>query len=159
VDPSDPDVMRRAPRPAGEPLLTRGRVARILLAAVVMTAGTLAVLVSAGTWFPGITPAGTATLGFTTFVLFQVFNLLNVRSETRSVFSARTFTNRSVWVALIAVVVLQVAVVHTPVLHGLFDTAPLSSHQWLVAVAVGSAVLWVEELRKLAGRARRPVRR
>lgn len=159
VDPSDPDVMRRAPRPAREPLLTRARVARIVLAAVVMTAGTLGVLVSAAAWFPGISAAGTTTLGFTTFVLFQVFNLLNVRSETRSVFSARIFTNRSVWVALVAVVVLQIAVVHTPVLHGLFDTAPLSSQQWLVAVAVGSAVLWAEELRKLAGRAHRAARR
>ncbi|GAA1755253.1 cation-translocating P-type ATPase [Kocuria aegyptia] len=155
VDPTDPEVMRRPPRPPGEALLTRGRVARILLAATVMTAGTLSVLLLAGTWFPGIPAAGATALAFTTFVFFQVFNLLNVRSEHRTVFSRRTFSNRAVWAALAAVVVLQAAVVHTPLLQGVFDTAALTGAQWCVAVAIGSTVLWAEELRKLIGRTRR----
>jgi P-type Ca2+ transporter type 2C len=155
VDPTDPEVMRRPPRPPGESLLTRGRVARILLAATVMTVGTLSVLLLVDTWFPGISAAGATALAFTTFVFFQVFNLLNVRSESRTVFSRRTFTNRAVWVALVAVVVLQAAVVQTPWLQGVFDTAALTGPQWLVAVTIGSTVLWVEELRKLVGRTRR----
>lgn len=155
VDPTDPEVMRRPPRPPGEALLTRRRVARILLAATVMTAGTLAVLLLDDRWFPGISAAGATALAFTTFVFFQVFNLLNVRSESRTVFSRRTFTNRAVWVALAAVVVLQVAVVHAPILQGVFDTTALTGAQWLVAVTIGSTVLWAEELRKLIGRTRR----
>ncbi|MFF0990669.1 cation-translocating P-type ATPase [Kocuria nitroreducens] len=154
VDPTDPEVMRRPPRPPGEALLTRGRVVRILLAATVMTAGTLSVLLLDDAWFPGISAAGATALAFTTFVFFQVFNLLNVRSETRTVFSRRTFTNRAVWVALVAVVVLQAAVVHAPLLQGIFDTTDLTGAQWLVAVTVGSTVLWAEELRKLIGRTR-----
>ncbi|MFI7744429.1 cation-translocating P-type ATPase [Kocuria rhizosphaericola] len=155
VDPTDPEVMRRPPHPPGEALLSRGRVGRILLAATVMTAGTLSVLLLVDTWFPGISAAGATALAFTTFVFFQVFNLLNVRSETRTVFSRRTFTNRAVWVALFAVVVLQAAVVQTPFLQDLFDTTALSGAQWLVAVTIGSTVLWAEELRKLIRRARR----
>jgi Ca2+-transporting ATPase len=155
VERTEPDVMHRSPRPVGEPLLTRPRVVRILLAAAVMTAGTLTVLLLAEEWFPGISAAGVTTLAFTTFVFFQVFNLLNVRSEIRSVFSAQTFTNRTVWVALAAVVVLQVAVAHAPVLQGLFDTTDLDSAQWLTAVAIGSLVLWVEEVRKLTRRIHR----
>ncbi|MFE7629571.1 cation-translocating P-type ATPase [Kocuria sp. NPDC057446] len=155
VDPTDPEVMRRSPRPPDEALLTRGRVARILLAATVMTAGTLSVLLLDDTWFPGISAAGATALAFTTFVFFQVFNLLNVRSETRTVFRRRTFTNRAVWVALVAVVVLQAAVVHLPVLQGVFDTTALTGAQWFVAVAIGSSVLWAEELRKLVRRTRR----
>ena len=158
VERTEPDVMHRAPRPAQEPLLTRPRVVRILLAAAVMTTGTLTVLLLADEWFPGISTTGITSLGFTTFVFFQVFNLFNVRSEIRSVFSAQTFTNRTIWVALTAVVVLQVAVVHAPVLQGLFDTTGLDSAQWLTAVAVGSLVLWVEEVRKLTGRAHRRFR-
>jgi Ca2+-transporting ATPase len=155
VDPTDPEVMHRPPRPPGEALLTRRRVGRILLAATVMTAGTLAVLLLVDRWFPGISAAGATAMAFTTFVFFQVFNLLNVRSESRTVFSRRTLTNRAVWVALTAVVALQAAVVHAPFLQGVFDTTALTGAQWLVAATVGSTVLWAEELRKLIGRTRR----
>ena len=42
--------------------------------------------------------------------------------------------------------------VHLPVLHVAFGTAPLSLDQWLFCVAMGSAVLWVSEMKKWAGR-------
>lgn len=156
VDPPEDGVMRRPPRPVGEKILTRGRIARILLSAATMAAGTLAVLVLT----PGAEPAaGVATVAgtaaWTTFVLFQFFNLLNVRTETESVFSRHTLTNRALWAALAAVLLLQVAVVHVPVLQGFFGTTALTAPQWGIAVLVASAVLWVEELRKLVLRVRR----
>lgn len=48
VDPVSPDAMKRKPRPAGERILSRQRLTRILLASTVMAAGTLAVLI----WAP-----------------------------------------------------------------------------------------------------------
>ena len=83
VDPVSPDAMSRPPRPAGERILTRPRLLRILLASAVMAAGTLAVLV----WRPGPgarlgVPTVAGTMAFVTFVFFQVFNLLNVRHDT-----------------------------------------------------------------------------
>ncbi|MCY7363928.1 MAG: cation transporting ATPase C-terminal domain-containing protein, partial [Frankiaceae bacterium] len=57
-------------------------------------------------------------------------------------------TNPWLWTALGAVLAMQVAVVHVPWLQGLFDTTALSLAQWLLAVAVASSVLWVEEARK-----------
>ena len=53
------------------------------------------------------------------------------------------------------VVVLQVLVVHLDVLQGLFDTTALTSAQWLFALAVGSTVLWIDELGKAIVRAHR----
>jgi P-type Ca2+ transporter type 2C len=155
LDRPEADVMRRPPRPVGEPILTRPRLIRIVLSAVVMTVGTLVVLMLT----PGEEPShGTATdagtLAFTTFVLFQVFNLLNVRSRETTVFDRRTLTNRALWIALAAVLVLQVAVVHAPPLQGFFTTTPLTAAQWGIAVAVASSILWVEEIRKAIMRAR-----
>ena len=48
---------------------------------------------------------------------------------------------------------LQVAVVHVPVLNLAFGTSPLEPGQWAVCAAMGSLVLWYSELRKLAARA------
>lgn len=151
LDPAAPDVMQRQPRPLAERILTPQRWVTIGIAAVVMAAGTLAVLTLA----PGPEPsAGAATvagtMAFTTFVLFQFFNILNARSDTATVFSAATLTNNRLWMSLAAVVALQVAVVHVGWFQNLFDTTSITATQWAVCIAVASSVLWIEELRKLA---------
>ncbi|MGY0071598.1 cation-translocating P-type ATPase [Streptomyces sp. QTS137] len=155
IDPVSPDAMRRAPRAAGERILSKQRLTRILLASTVMAAGTLAVLI----WAPGpeaelgeATVAG--TMAFVTFVFFQVFNLLNVRHDTRSVFSRETLQNTSAFVATGAVIALLIAIVETDALHGFFTTTDLTPGQWLVCAAVGSAILWTGEVLKTVLRAR-----
>ena len=153
VDREAPGVMDRAPRPADEPILTRRRWSAIGLAAVVMAMGTLAVFV----WAPGPeAEAGVAsvagTMGFNTFVLFQFFNILNVRSENTSVFSRMLFSNKSLWISLVSVLLLQIGVTHLGFLQSLFETTSLSATEWAVCVAVASSILWVEEIRKLVSR-------
>lgn len=149
VDRGEDDVMHRPPRPPTEPILTRARSWTIGQAAAIMAIGTLAVL----EWAPGeAAPAGMPSVGgtmaFTTFVLFQFFNILNVRSDHRSIFQRRTLSNRWLWAALSAVLVLQIAVVHLGMLQRLFDTTSLTLGQWVVAAVVASSVLWAEEFRK-----------
>ncbi|MFW3171968.1 cation-translocating P-type ATPase [Geodermatophilus sp. CPCC 206100] len=156
LDRVEDDAMSRPPRPVRERILTPGRIGRILFSAVVMAVGTLLVLALT----PGTEPAlGLATeagtLAFTTFVLFQAVNLLNVRGQDTSVFSRHTLTNRALWIALAAILVLQVLVVHLPPLQGLFGTTALDAGQWALAAAVASSVLWAEEVRKAIARARR----
>lgn len=153
VDRAAPGVMDRAPRPADEPILTKRRWSAIGLAAVVMAIGTLAVFV----WAPGPeAEAGVAsiagTMGFNTFVLFQFFNILNVRSENTSVFSRMLFSNKSLWISLVSVLLLQIGVTHVGFMQSLFETTSLSLSQWGVCVAVASSILWVEEIRKLVSR-------
>ncbi len=154
VDPTAPDAMRRRPRPANEALLERSRVQRILGLGIVMTVGTIAVLHFGPELFPDSAsdPLFATTLAFTTFVFYQVFNLFNVRSDLGSVFSAQTFTNHTIWIAIGAVVVLQICVVQLGALQGFMDTTSLTSEQWLLAVAVGSSVLWVDEIGKFVAR-------
>jgi P-type Ca2+ transporter type 2C len=153
VDRAGPDVMQRRPRPVDEPILTRRRWWAVGLSATVMALGTLGVLA----WAPGVEPiSGTATvagtMAFNTFVLFQFFNLLNVRSESTSVFHRSTFTNRWLWASLSAVLALQFAVTHVGWFQQLFDTTSISAVDWLVCAAVASCVLWVEEIRKVVTR-------
>ena len=153
VDRAAPGVMDRAPRPADEPILTKRRWSAIGLAAVVMAVGTLAIFV----WAPGPeAEAGVAsiagTMGFNTFVLFQFFNILNVRSENTSVFSRMLFSNKALWISLVSVLLLQIGVTHVGFMQSLFETTSLSINQWAVCIAVASSILWVEEIRKLVSR-------
>jgi Ca2+-transporting ATPase len=155
VDPHAPDVMERSPRPTDEKILTRSRWTAVGLAAATMALGTLAILV----WAPGQEPVagvGTVagTMAFNTFVLFQFFNILNARSDTLSVFRRETFTNGVMWLALGAVLLLQVGVTHVGFLQDLFDTTSISGPQWLICVAVASSIIVVEEIRKAVVRRR-----
>jgi P-type Ca2+ transporter type 2C len=155
VDPVSPDAMRRPPRPARERILTRPRLIRILLASAVMAAGTLVVLVYAPGPEPQLgVPTVAGTMAFVTFVFFQVFNLLNVRNDLRSVFSRETLENRSAFVAVGAVIVLLALLVEMDALHGFMTTTDLTSGQWLTCMAIGSAILWVGELVKIGLRTR-----
>jgi Ca2+-transporting ATPase len=155
VDPVSPDSMTRPPRPTGERILTRQRLGRIVMASVVMAVGTLAVL----QWAPGPEPrlgeATTAgTMGFVTFVFFQVFNLLNVRHFSRSVFSRQTFHNPSAFAAIAGVVLMLVLIVEAGAVRGLFTAADLTLGQWLACAAVGSTILIAGEIVKVLVRAR-----
>jgi hypothetical protein len=137
--PRQPGCDEQTPAPDRRTHPRQRRLARILLTSAVMAAGTLAVLA----WGPGreaepgqATVAG--TMAFVTFVFFQVYNLLNVRHDTHSVFGRRTLENPSRFVAGAAVIVLLVLMVEMDALHGFFTTTDLTSSQWLVCAAVGS---------------------
>jgi magnesium-transporting ATPase (P-type) len=92
-------------------------------------------------------------MAFSTLVIGQIFNAFNARSDRVSAF-VRPFENRILWLAVVVTVGLQVAVVHVPWLQSAFDTAPLDVNEWLITLALASAVLWVDELRKLVHRSR-----
>jgi Ca2+-transporting ATPase len=151
LDPPELDVMSQAPRPAGEPVVTRRMWLGILLVGAIMATGTLLVFDASlpGGLFDGTGSLRYAqTMAFTTLVLFQMFNVLNARSEVRSAFVG-LFRNHWLWAAIGLSLVLQLAVVYVPVLQQAFTTAPLSAGDWLRCACVASSVLWIRELQKM----------
>jgi Ca2+-transporting ATPase len=152
VDPARPGVMDEPPRDPRAPILPLRRIAHLSFFGLLMAAGTLGVL----TWASGRMPREQAlTLTFTTFVLFQVFNVFNARNERGTALGRHSLRNRSLWLALAGVVVLQVLVVSVGVLQRVFSTAALAPGHWAVAVGVALTILVAEELRKALLRLRR----
>ena len=148
-EPARDRLMRDPPRSADADIMPWRRIGKLAAFGLTMTAGTLGVY-----WFAMQSgeAARAPTLAFTTFVLFQFFNVFNARAETGSAFDRHFFANRVLWLALGAVLGLQVIVVHWPPAQAVFDTADLSAADWLLATAVASTVLLLEEARKLAAR-------
>ena len=152
VDPATEDVMSRPPRGVNERVIDARMWGGVVLVGIVMAAATLAMidLSLPGGLFPGSGDLDTArTAGFTVLVLAQLFNALSSRSETASAVH-RIGANHWLWAAIGLSLLLQVAVVHVPLLATAFGTAPLTVGQWLGCLAMASAVLWAAELRKLA---------
>jgi P-type Ca2+ transporter type 2C len=151
LDPADPEVMNRPPRPKGSGVITRRMWGGIAFVGIIMAVGTLLVL---DYGLPGglIQSSGdlpyARTMAFTTLVLFQLFNAPNARSDERSAFH-RLFRNPWLRGALVLSLALQILVVYAPFLQPAFGTVSLNLGDWLVCVAVASSVLWLRELSKL----------
>ena len=160
VDPADPGLMEQPPRPTGEGVVTPRMWLGIVFVGVVMATGTLFVLDAS---LPGGFVEGTGdlryaqTMAFTTLMLFQIFNVVNARSDERSAF-VRLFTNRWLWLAMAGSVLLQIAVVYVPFLQRAFGTSSLGLRDWLFCAAVASSVLWLREATKLLTPVTRVVR-
>jgi P-type Ca2+ transporter type 2C len=84
--------------------------------------------------------------------LFQVFNVVNARSDEQSAFT-HLFTNRWLWMALGISFLLQLVVIYAPFLQRPFGTVSLSVQNWTFCAAVASSVLWLREISKLIVRA------
>lgn len=151
VDPPRPTLMEVPPRRLGTPMLPVRRLLRLLLLGCVMAVGTLGVLA----WCledHGFEHA--RTLAFTTFVAFQLVNVLNVRSERATALSGYSFRNPSLWAAVLLAALLQVLATNFGPAQAVFETVELSWRDGLVALGVAASILGVEELRKLFARAR-----
>jgi Ca2+-transporting ATPase len=152
IEPADPAVMRRPPRDPRRPVIDGGMWFTIGYVGVIMAAGTLLVMDWA---LPGgLIPGGAGsmryaqTLAFTTLVFYQLFNVLNARSNDVSAFHG-FFSNPWLWVAIFVSIGLQVIVIYTPFLQTAFHTTALSAVDWVVCAVVGSTVLWLVEVKKL----------
>ncbi|HET8777806.1 MAG TPA: cation-translocating P-type ATPase, partial [Candidatus Limnocylindria bacterium] len=150
-EPPPRDVMLHPPRRLEDRVIDRHMGITVVLVGLVMAVATLATLDLA---LPGGLIVGSRsldegrTMAFTVLVLAQLFNALNARSETGSAFD-RPFTNWRLYGAIALSLVLQVSVVHVPLLNAGFGTVPLSIADWGLCALVASSVLWAEELRKL----------
>ncbi len=155
VDPARGGLMEDPPRRPGTALLPAKRLWWLAGTAVWMAGVTLGMFV----WAQGARSAEVAgTMAFTTFVLLQVVNVLNVRSERDTALRRRSEPNRWLGAALGGVVVLQVLVVTVPALQSLFDTVALGLVDWGLCAAVAVSVLVFDEVRKLIRRTVSPVK-
>ncbi len=150
VDPPKPDVMERPPRQRDEVILSGERLARIMVSAAVITAGTLGLFMA----FRNTDEEAALTMAFSSFVFFQLVNSFCVRSGNDSVFSRYSLSNRSLLIALVSVLAIQVAVVEVPFLQTVFETVSLSWSQWGWVLLTPLTLLVVEEIRKIIARAR-----
>jgi len=145
LEPGRPGIMNEPPRRADERILSLARFKRLLIYGITMSAGTLGLFYYA----QDRGEVYALTLAFTTFVLFQFFNVFNARAEHHSAFNRQFFSNGKLWAALATVVALQALVVHWTPAQAIFDTTALSAQDWGLAFAVASSILLLDEGRKL----------
>jgi len=98
------------------------------------------------------------TMAVTTVIVFQIFYLLNCRSLRHSLRSLGVFSNKTIFVGIASLLVLQATYVYAPFMNSIFGSAPLAPIDWLWATLVGAIILPVITIEKW-DRNRRAARR
>jgi Ca2+-transporting ATPase len=147
VDPVDPNVMKRPPRPPNESVVTKRRAFLMLaqgsfIAMCSLLAFTLVLFVEK----EGIERARTAA--FIVLACSQLFHSFNCRSFTESLFKIGVFTNKKLILATGISFLLQMVVVYVPFLQKVFKTEALGVFDWLLVIIISSFPLWAMEVFK-----------
>jgi len=139
--------MHRPPRDPRKPLLTFPLAMRIGLVSIVMLAGAF--------WLffyemnmAGETTAAARTAVINVIVVVEIAYLFNCRSLNHSFFSTGFFSNRWAIAGSLAMLAAQLLLTYTPVMNGLFHTAPIGAESWLRIVAVAAVAFVVVEIEK-----------
>lgn len=149
AEPQEPGLLeKRLPTRGRLRLVDGDLVAKMMFAAIPMGIGSIWVF--SCYYKQDLVRARTLTL--ITMALFQWFNAWNCRSSTQSIFKIGLFTNKWLLITTIFVLFLQGALLEVPFMQEAFNTVSITGSQWLLAIAVSSSILVLEELRKLVVR-------
>lgn len=152
IDPKDPDLMRRPPRPPAERFLTKERFL------ILFVQGSFLALITLGAFVyclygMDLNLDRARTLTFTILVLAQLFHAFNNRSDRRSLFEIGILTNKPLLGAIALSGTLQAAIMLTPPLHPIFNVVPFDAEHWLLALGIGILPLIAMEIWKAASAA------
>jgi len=151
VEPAEPGIMRRSPRPPHESIFAHGMWRHILW--VGLFVGALSI--GAQVWAYGRGAEYWQTVVFTVLTVSQLFHSLAVRSESASLFSIGLTSNPAMLGAVTLTLGLQLAVIYMPELNLIFHTQPLPLADLLACLGLSSLVLVAVELEKWLVRAGR----
>jgi len=146
LEAKEEDIMDNPPRDPNVKIIDNQMVPNVIFLGILMAAGTL-FLFDREIMNGNVDKA--RTVAFITMAMFQLFNALNCRSRTKSVFKLGFWTNRYLFVAIGASVVLLYLATLLPFFQSGLGTVELGLVDWLTILAIASTVFIFDEVRKL----------
>ncbi len=167
MDSGDPDVMKNKPRDAKENLF-KGSLAFMVFNGVLIGLLTLAAFYIGAVEETGIRGIGALapnvlkgdglrhaqTMAFIVLSVSQLIHSLNLRSETKSIFTVGLLTNKYLIGAIALGIFLQDIVITVPFLAGVFNVNDLVMNDWLIVSALAVVPLIANEIIKIFKRAK-----
>ncbi len=155
-EPSEPDVMRRKPRRAGEEIISRARGINMLFVGVVISVCTLLLFVATFFQYAGdekLALEKSQTMAFTTIIFFQLAFAISARSEHLNVWKIGVLKNRFLMYTIAGSALLQLLVVYHPFFQPFFHTTALTMAELAMSVSISLLVVFAHEAHKWARKA------
>lgn len=155
-EPTEPDAMRRPPRPRDEPLLSGFLIWRVVFVSFLFMLGAFGMFAWAEQ--RGLSHEEARTIVVNTIVVFEIFYLFSVRYlRIGSVTWEGVIGTPAVLIGVGAIVALQFAFTYVPFMNSLFESRPVAFRDGILIMAVGILLLVLLEMEKaLQRRFRRP---
>ncbi len=144
AEPAEKDIMKQPPRKPDESVFAKGLGIHVLWVGLF-----IGLLTIATQWFA--IDAGRShwqTIVFTVLCFCQLWHVLAIRSETRSLFKIGMWSNKFMLASISITVLLQLAVIYIPFLNKFFHTQPLTPAEMLTVAGISSIVFFVVEIEK-----------
>ncbi|MGE0553203.1 MAG: cation-translocating P-type ATPase [Gemmatimonadales bacterium] len=155
VGAGDPGLMRRPPRPPGEPILTRRQWLRVMAFGALITAAVLGAFAVA-LFGLGLPVRDAITVSFLTLALAQLWHVFNLRSPGSGLVVNEITQNPFVWAALGLCVAALGLAVYLPSAAALLQLGRPGRAAWVVVAVFSALPLVVGQVwLGLAGRALR----
>lgn len=147
--PADTNIMKAPPRKKNEKILKKFIV-------FIMTAALLQTIVNLFTYFYGTSidtslgidltnlslPSHTRTLVFTQIVLFELLFVFTCKEEKQITIKSLT-SNKTLILAVLISLAMQVIMIYTPIMQTIFKTVPLTLKEWLILLLFASTAFLV----------------
>ena len=160
MEPVEPGVMKQKPRDPNASLFAHGFAVSmvfygVLVGGITLLAYSLGEYVLSKDVIDPVMRDGYAnTMAFATLVFCELTRAFAVRSEKRSVFQIGLFSNKTMNIAFLVGLVLQLCVLFIPPLQSIFSITSLPAQDWLIVVGLGLCPLIISEITKAIGRVR-----
>ncbi|WP_333827604.1 HAD-IC family P-type ATPase [Pararhodobacter sp.] len=146
-EPSEPGVMRRAPRRPDAGLLTPFILWRVIIVSIMFAAISLGVFFWALEQGRDLETARTMVVN--TLVVLEIFYLFSVRFLHMTSFTYTGVKGTTpVWIALAVVVAGQLAFTYLPIMNTIFGSRPLTLGEGALIIALGAASFVLLEVEK-----------
>jgi magnesium-transporting ATPase (P-type) len=140
----EPDVMRRRPRPPGQPVFDRQMIEQCLVVGVYVAAVSFALFA----WLhigQGLDEFAARNLTLLFLVSFSNLHVLNCRSETRSILQVPLAANPFLVAGIVGAQVTHVVAMHIPFMQDVLSIGSVSLGAWAGTLALAGTVLLVGE--------------
>lgn len=149
-EPLEESTMKRPPRPANVPLLSKYYVFRVIFVSILIGGGSLYINYLLGD--AGYSTEKLQTITLNTIVMAQLFHLYNCRTELIPAFNKNFFDNKIAFLVSAILIALQLFITYVPFMHTLFGTAPLNLNDWIYPIIFGLIVFVIVEIEKAISR-------
>jgi Ca2+-transporting ATPase len=148
MEPPEPDIMRRSPRSADQPVISRRHAGIILWHGMLIALAGIIVFLLIGRR-PSATLDDARTATFCTVAFAQLFFSIGCRSPRRTMPELGLFSNPYLLAAILASLALQFGTVTLPGVRGIFGVNELPTWDWGLIFLVALAPVTIVEVTKL----------
>ena len=131
---SEKNIMKRKPE-TGD-ILNRKTLSRIVILGLVMAAGTISLYAYQ---LSISTQTKAMTVAFTVFVVYQLFNALNCKSNSDA-------SSKYLYAAIVISLILQVLIIYVPELQLIFKTSSIEIIDWVLIIIVAFTIIITEKI-------------